>query len=107
MSSSQPDYGDAEFSPVYPSAGDPCLSDPCREQMLSLIKKLSPGKARLEVVFDLDCGVYLESNVRSESDIFEAMQDEFSVLVPLQLMNGLKKAKLERVEELVKKRQMH
>jgi hypothetical protein len=40
--------------------------------MLSLLKKLSPPKSRLDLIFDED-DIYLESNVRSDSDIFEAM----------------------------------
>jgi hypothetical protein len=40
---------------------------------------------------------YVESNVRSAEDLFEAMQDELCSLVPIGLMQELIPAKYERV----------
>ena len=55
------------------------------------------------MVFDCD-DIYLESNVRSESDIFEAMQDEFSLLVPVSLMMSLRATKLEQAALITQRR---
>jgi insulysin len=62
--------------------------------LLSLLKKLAPPKSKLDLIFDHD-EPYLESNIRSDSDIFEAMQDEFSFLVPVSLMMSMRTLKIE------------
>ena len=41
------------------------------------------------MLFDPHLGESFETNYRSEGDIFEAMQDEFCVLVPVSFMQSL------------------
>jgi hypothetical protein len=67
------------------------------------LKKLSPPKSKLDLIFDHD-EPYLESNVRSDSDIFEAMQDEFSFLVPVSLMMSMRSLKIETAKKIIEDR---
>lgn len=94
---SDEEYGDAQFSPK------PHTSTPLKPQILSLLKKLSPPKSKLDLIFDHD-EPYLEANIRSDSDIFEAMQDEFSMLVPVALMMELRSLKIESARNIMEKR---
>jgi len=55
------------------------------------------------LIFDHD-EPYLESNVRSDSDIFEAMQDEFSFLVPVSLMMSMRPLKIETAKKIIEDR---
>lgn len=49
---------------------------------------------------ELKDGYCLETNMRSEADIFEAMMDEFCTLVPVALMIALIPAKYEKVRAI-------
>jgi hypothetical protein len=60
-----------------------------------LIKKLSPPKnvdSLFDIFNEINMGV---PNIRSETEIYESMQDEFSFLVPIEIMLGMRPLKYE------------